>query len=152
MDVRKEVEMNIYDCGDDVFKLNLWNLNADNLDLAGHLRIWWDRASDKYVMGIFGGFGGLTWYPELKISLGFPTDNQDLFLRPMLEERLNGACFYDGDKIHGYGEFLTETMRKREMAGEYVKYMKVWHIFERFKPDSEEIGVDDTAKRMLKGV
>lgn len=141
--------MNIYDCGGDVFKLNVWNLNADSLGLAGHLRVWWHRASGKYVMGMFGGFGGLTWYPELKISLGFPTKEQDEFIRPVIEERLKHACFYDGDKTNGYGDFLTEEMRKREKSGEYVNSLKVWRVFDRFQPDEEEIVMDEAAKGMF---
>lgn len=143
--------MNIYQVSDEVFRFRLWNLNADRFGLEGHFTIWWHRPSGNYVLGQHGGFGGLTWYPSTELKPVRPTEAQDGFLKDIIAKELEYACFYDGEKIHGQGEYLIESTRKRRQAGEYISHCSRL-IFSADSPltrTPHEREVDDEAVRML---
>ena len=143
--------MNIYQVSNEVFRFRLWNLNADRFGLAGHFTIWWYKPSGRYVLGQHGGFGGLTWYPEMELKLAKPTETQVAFLKDIIDRELEYACFYDGEKIYGQGEYLLESTRKRQAAGEYISLCGRL-IFPADSPLTRlphEKEVDDEAVRML---
>ena len=143
--------MNIYRVSKNVFRFRIWNLNADRFGLAGHFTIWWHKPSGSYILGQHGGFGGLTWYPEMELKPAKPTEAQVGFLKDIIAKELEYACFYDGEKIHGQGEYLLESTRKRQAAGEYISHCGRL-IFSADSPLTRlphEKGTDDEAVKML---
>jgi hypothetical protein len=141
--------MNFYHIGKEVYRFNIFNLNADSQGFAGQYRIYWHRESEKYVVGKFGGFGSLTWFPSVKMKLILPDKKQNRFLRPIINKRLRCAYFYDGDKSCGQGDFLIKKMTRREKAGEYLRWMKMWCVFEKDMLFEDDNKVDEEAVKML---
>ena len=134
--------MNFYYVGSEVYRFNLFNLNADSEGFAGQYCVYWHRDSDKYVVGRFGGFGSLTYFLKTKVELMRLDKKQDSFLRPFIDERLRGAYFYDRDKSCCQGDFLLRDLDRREKAGEYLRWMKMWTVFKEdmvFGDDGEVI-------------
>lgn len=143
--------MNIYQVSESVFRFRIWNLNADGSGLDGHFTIWWHRPSGRYVLGRHGGFGGLTWYPKTDLKPATPTEAQAKFLKVIIDDELMYARFYDGEKIHGQGEYLMEATRKRQQAGEYISCCSrmVFHADSPLTRTPEEKTIDDEAVRLI---
>lgn len=141
--------MNIYHIGNEIYRFNIFNLIADDMGFGGQYRVYWHRDSEKYVMGRFGGFGSLTHFPKTEVQLMVPSEKQDKFIRPVINKRLRGAFFYDGNKSCGQGDFLMRDLDKREKAGEYVRWMKMWNVFQKDMAFEEDNCVDEEAVKMF---
>ena len=143
--------MNVYQVSKDVFRFRIWNLNADSFGLAGHFTIWWHRPTGNYVFGQHGGFGGLTWYPHTDLKPAKPTKSQAGFLSSIIDNELKYVRFYDGEKIHGHGEYLMEATKNRQAGGEYISHCSRL-IFDADSPLTRTPGekrIDDEAIMLL---
>ena len=73
------------------------------------------------------------------------------FLNGIIDDELKYARFYDGEKIHGHGEYLMGATKNRQNSGEYVSYCSRL-IFDADSPLTRTPGeklIDDEATAML---
>ena len=95
---------NIYKMSDNVYEIELWNVNLsgkDFTDLSGHYKIYYNPKTGQFLVDHFGNFGSISWFPETNNT---DFENNELsqkslaWIKEMIEGEFSHARTYE-DKI-----------------------------------------------------